>query len=279
LCRRESLQRFCLAPHSCVIALRADIKVGRWQAGEGKKENKQSSAEHCVLLYFIHGGLFLGGCCIYLRMYVKELWRYPAKSMAGERVTQIQVGPLGFEDDRKILVRGANGRVITARTHHQLLGLKGTLDGTGKVLISGHPWDSAEALALVRKAVGPGAELFRYEGAERFDILPLLVATDGAIAHMGFDGRRLRPNIVVGGVEGLAEREWPGHKLRLGEVVVRPAQLRGRCVMTTYDPDTLKQDSSVLRSIVRQLDGTMALDTEVISGGLLREGDEVTLLD
>ena len=29
-------------------------------------------------------------------MFIKELWRYPVKSMAGERVTQIQVGELGF---------------------------------------------------------------------------------------------------------------------------------------------------------------------------------------
>jgi len=33
-------------------------------------------------------------------------------------------------------------------------------------------------------------------------VVPLLVATDGAIAAFGHDGRRLRPNIAVGGVEG-----------------------------------------------------------------------------
>jgi uncharacterized protein len=56
------------------------------------------------------------------------------------------------------------------------------------------------------------------------------------------------------------------------------AQLRGRCVMTTYDPDTLKQDVGVL-SIVRKLGGVMALDSAVVSGGLIREGDPVTLID
>ena len=212
-------------------------------------------------------------------MYVKELWRYPAKSMAGERVQEIAVDRLGFAGDRRILVRGPNGRVITSRTHHQLLGLKGSLNPDGKALISGHPWDSPEALELVRKAAGPGATLLVHDGAERFDILPLLVATDGAIAHMGFDGRRLRPNILVGGVEGLEERKWPGHTLKIGEILVRPVQLRGRCVMTTYDPDTLQQDSGVLRRIVKELDGTMALDTEVLTGGVIRVGDPVTLLD
>jgi hypothetical protein len=209
-------------------------------------------------------------------MFVKELWRYPVKSMAGERVTQSEVGPLGLAGDRTVMVL-RRGKVVTSRTHHHLLGLKGTLDEDGVPRISGHTWDSPEALALVKAAAGPDVELFHYEGAERFDVLPLLVATDGAIRHMGFDGRRLRPNVVIGAVEGLQERDWPTHRLRLGEVIIYAAQLRRRCVMTTYDPDTLKQDPNVLRRIVKELDGTMALDCAVISRGLIREGAPVVL--
>lgn len=132
-------------------------------------------------------------------------------------------------------------------------------------------------MGFVRGISASLAELVRYDGAERFDVLPLLVATDGAIDYMGFDRRRFRPNIVIGGVEGLAEREWPKRHLRMGEVVIEAAQLRGRCVMTTFDPDTLKQDMSVLRRIVKELDGTMALDCSVVSGGTLEEGIPVTL--
>ena len=211
-------------------------------------------------------------------MFVKELWRYSVKSMAGERVTQIQLGPLGLAGDRTVMVR-RRGRVVTSRTDHRLLGLKVTLGDDGVPRISGHAWDSPEALALVKAAAGPDAELFRYDGVERFDVLPLLVATDGAIRHIGFDGRRLRANIVIGGVEGLQERNWPSRHLRIGDAVIYAAQLRGRCVMTTYDPDTLKQDLGVLRRIVSQLDGTMALDCAVISGGLIEEGAPVVLED
>lgn len=212
-------------------------------------------------------------------MIVKELWRYPAKSMAGERVAEELATREGFADDRKVLVVGANGRVVTARTHHKLLGLKGSLAPDGTPLINGHRWDSAEAAALVAPIAGVGAKLIHHDGVERFDVLPLLVATDGAIEHMGFDGRRLRPNIVIGGVEGLAEREWPGRRLRIGGAVVQPAQLRGRCVMTTYHPDTLVQDRGVLKQIVTELDGVMALDTAVLEEGLIRVGDPVELLD
>ena len=211
-------------------------------------------------------------------MYVKQLWRYPVKSMAGERILEAELTRSGFPDDRKVLVVGPNGRAITSRTHHRLLGLKATLGEEGEPLVSGHHWNSPEALRLVKQAAGSGAELLPYEGVERFDVLPLLVATDGAIAHLGFDGRRLRPNIVIGGVEGLEERKWPGRRLRVGDAIIHAAQLRGRCVMTTYDPDTLQQDYNVLKRIVEELDGTMALDCAIVEEGLIREGDPVTLL-
>ena len=210
-------------------------------------------------------------------MYIKELWRYPVKSMAGERLTQVRMGELGFEGDRKVLVRGGNGRLLTSRTHHQLLGLRGTLGADGQALISGHPWNSEEALALVRNAVGPGAELFYHEGPARFDILPLLVATDGAIVAFGHDFRRLRPNIVVGGVEGLDERTWPGKCLRAGDAVIGIQDLRARCVMTTYDPDTLEQNPRVLKEIVQKFGGELALNCFVIRGGELKVGATVEL--
>jgi MOSC domain-containing protein len=212
-------------------------------------------------------------------VFVKELWRYPVKSMAGEQVQKIELTRGGLAGDRKILVLGSNGHIITSRTHHRLLGLKGTLGDDGIAYISGRRWDSPAALELVNKAVGPGAKLISYEGVERFDVLPLLVATDGATEHMGFDGRRLRPNVIVGGVKGLEERKWEGRNLRVGDVSIHTAQLRGRCVMTTYDPDTLEQDHNVLKRIVQDLDGTMALDCSVVQGGVLMVGDSVTIVD
>ena len=211
-------------------------------------------------------------------MYIKEIWRYPAKSMAGERIAESPVTALGLAHDRQILVVGANGRVVTARTHHKLLGLKAKLNARNEVEINGLPWNAPAIRELVQSIAGPGAQLTHYSGPERFDILPLLVATDGAIDHMSIDSRRLRPNLIIGGVDGLAERQWPGRRLKIGNVILAPAQLRGRCVMTTYDPDTLVQDRRVLQNIVRELDGTMALDTAVESPGLIRESDEVTLL-
>ncbi|MBV8071637.1 MAG: MOSC N-terminal beta barrel domain-containing protein [Acidobacteriaceae bacterium] len=209
-------------------------------------------------------------------MYIQEIWRYPVKSMAGERLRKAMIGVGGIEGDRRVVV-ARGGRLVTARKDYKLLGLKGTLDPEQDPLTDGQAWNSPEALALVKGAAGPDAEIFRPDGRGFFDVLPLLVATDGAIQHMRFDGRRLRPNIIVGGVNGLAERQWPNHYLHIGDVVIHAAQLRGRCVMTTYDPDSLKQDANILRKIVKELGGTMALDCSVVRGGEIEEGAQVWL--
>lgn len=212
-------------------------------------------------------------------MYVKQLWRYPVKSMAGEPLQRVAVGPLGFEGDRVVHVRRADGRVVTARKHPRLLGHAATLGADGEPRVDGRPWTDPAVAAEVEAIVGPGARLVRDDGAERFDVLPLLVATDGAIAAFAYDGRRLRPNIVVGDVAGLAERGWEGRRLRIGEVLVGIRDLRARCVMTTYDPESLEQDPEVLKSIVRRFEGKLALNAQVLRGGRLAVGDEVELED
>ncbi len=211
-------------------------------------------------------------------MKVAELWRYPVKTMGGERLQRATIGPLGIEGDRIVHVEDQRGRVITSRSHPRFLGHRGTLGPKGDVLVDGQPWDSPAVAAAVADIGGPGARLVQYEGAERFDVLPLLVATDGAIAAFGYDGRRLRPNIVVGGVEGLSESDWPGACLRIGDVRIGVQDLRQRCIMTSFDPDTQVQDRDVTRSIYRRFDGKLALDCFVVEGGEIAVGDDVQLV-
>ena len=210
-------------------------------------------------------------------LHVAELWRYPVKSLAGERIPAAEIGPNGIPGDRIVRVRGPEG-VRTSRRQYRLLGLRGTLDARGRPCINGHPWSSPEALALVKEAAGADAWLEAWEGPDRFDILPLLVATDGAVAAFGRDVRRLRPNIVIGGVEGLSERDWAGAELHVNDAIVRLDSLRGRCHMTTIDPDTLQVDPGVLRDIVTRFGNKLALNADVARGGVLRVGDPVRLV-
>jgi len=211
-------------------------------------------------------------------MYLRELWRYPVKSMAGERLDRATVGPLGLHGDRVVQVYDGRGRLVTARTYSRLLGLHATLGLDGEPLVDGRPWTAPDVQARVEAIVGPGARLVRNESEARFDILPLLVATDGAIAAFGRDARRLRPNLIVGGVDGLDERQWEGRVLRIGPALIALADLRGRCVMTTVDPDSLAQDPRVLKDILRRFEGRLALNADVIQGGELRVHAAVELL-
>lgn len=211
-------------------------------------------------------------------MKVTEIWRYPVKTMAGEKLQRARIGPLGIEGDRVVHVEDARERVITSRSHPRFLGHKSTLGLDGEPLVDCRPWDSPEVAAEVADIARPGAKLVRYDGIERFDVLPLLVATDGAIAAFGHDHRRLRPNLVIGDVEGLTEREWPGGCLRIGTVLIGVQDLRLRCIMTSYDPDTQVQDKEIIRGIYRRFEGKLALNCFVIESGEIAVGDDVQLV-
>jgi uncharacterized protein YcbX len=208
-------------------------------------------------------------------MTVAEIWRYPVKSMAGERLGRAALTAGGLPGDRVVQVYDGQGRLVTARTFPRLLRHRATLGLDGEPLVDGLPWQSSEVAARVEAAVGPGARLARFEGGARFDILPLLVCTDGAVAMFGRDVRRLRPNILVQGVDASAERQWPGSTLSLPDAEIAIADLRGRCVMTTYDPDTVEQDPGVLRDIVRRFGGRLCLNAHVVRPGHVKEGDRV----
>jgi uncharacterized protein len=212
-------------------------------------------------------------------MWIEAIWRYPVKSMRGERLDAVELGPLGVPGDRVAYVVDASGETVSARTRPHLLGLSGGLRDGGAPTVDGHLWDTHAAAALLREAAGSDARLVRARSSERFDILPLLVATDGAVEAAGVDVRRLRPNIVIGGVQGLAEREWEGRFIRAGDAVIGLATLRGRCIVTTYDPDTGEQDVDVLRSINRRFGGSLALNAWVAQPGRIRVSDPVHLLD
>jgi len=210
--------------------------------------------------------------------YVQQLWRYPVKSMAGEALERVELRADGVAGDRLVVVHGPGG-ILTSRTRPRLLALHGTLSPDGGALVERMPAASDEARAMVHAAAGPEAQLAILDSTARFDVLPLLIATDGAIRAFGRDGRRLRPNIVLGGVQGLAEREWEGRRLRIGEATIALHSLRRRCIMTTFHPDTLVQDVNVLRDINAHFGGKLALNCAVLTPGTLALGDVAELLD
>lgn len=211
-----------------------------------------------------------------MNLYVESLWRYPVKSMGGESIATAELTSNGVTGDRVVHVRGPEG-VRTSRRQYRLLGLHATLGSDGEPLVDGLPWSSTEILDRVRDAAGEDATIVRYDGPERFDVLPLLVATDGAVAEFGRDVRRLRPNIVIGGVPGRAETDWEGATIHIGDAVILLDSLRARCPMTTVDPDTLERDPEVLRDIARRFRGRLALNADVLAPGTISVGDPVRI--
>ena len=209
-------------------------------------------------------------------MKVVQLWRYSVKSLRGERLDRTEVLGDGIRGDRATQVVDHKGARMTGRTAKRLLGLQSGLGPDGEPTIDGHSWRSSDALDLIREAAGPGADLAPL--GRHFDDRSLLVTTDGAIAALGVDGRRLRPNIVVEGVEGLAEAEWIGRRLRLGTVEVEVVDRCARCVMTTIDPDTLEIDPNVLRRINDEFGTYMGVLCDVVTPGELIVGDEAELI-
>jgi uncharacterized protein len=211
-------------------------------------------------------------------MRVLEIWRYPVKSMAGETLQTAELTDAGVTGDRILQVQNAKGRIITARTNPLLLRHHATFGPDGQVLVDGRPWNSTDVGKEVEAAAGAGTRLVESELESRFDVLPLLVATDGMLDTLGENRRRFRPNLVIAGVPGLTEREWEGAQLRIGSVIAGMEDLRDRCIMTTFDPDTGEQDVGILRRIYKEFSGKLGLNSYVATPGRISVGDLVELI-
>ena len=214
-----------------------------------------------------------------MAMHVAEVWRYPVKSMAGERLDVADVGAGGISGDRVVHVENARGRLITARSHPALLGFHARLGADGEPLIDGRAgqprrWPPAFGL---RSATAP--TWCAMTGSSASTCSRCWWRRTERSPRSGWIADGCGRTSSSPGWTGLAEREWPGRRLRIGSAVIRAAKLRRRCVMTTYDPDTLDQDLRVLERIADEFDGRMALDCEVLEGGRVAVGDPVVLED
>ncbi len=215
-------------------------------------------------------------------MRVSELWRYPLKSMRGEQLATADIRADGVAGDRLVHVRESSGRVATSRFRPGLLGFSGSLGADGEPVVDGVPWSDPAVLERVRNVTEPGAELVRFDGVDRgqrFDVLPLTVLTESMARAVGYDHRRFRPNVLIAGAPDDAELEWAGFGLRIGEALIGVRNRRSRCVMTTFDPDTLEQDPMVLLRGVRSFNGRVALDCWVAEPGVARVGDPVEVVE
>ena len=118
--------------------------------------------------------------------------------------------------------------MATGRSRHGLLTVPASTGPAGVPRVAGHPWTTVEANQIMQAYAGVDSQLAAYAGPERFDVLNLLVATDGAVRAFGHDVRRLRPNLLISGVLADAEGTWPGRALAIGDALIGIHSLRGR---------------------------------------------------
>ena len=231
-------------------------------------------------------------------MRVVALWRYPVKSMQGERLTEVDVGTLGLDGDRGAGVLDlATGLVLTARRDPPLLQAAARRGGDGRVevvLPGGRTASSDEDLSAWlgrpvrlehaspssvptyeddhRRPWGGPAGAFHDDGNVRVSLL-------GAetLARLGnWDVRRFRPNIVL---DGDGEDALLGCRVRLGSAMLDVVQPVPRCVVVTRpQPDGVGRDLDVLRTILGERAGNLAVGAVVLEPGTVKVGDEIEVL-
>lgn len=231
-------------------------------------------------------------------MRIAELWRYPVKSLQGERLHEALVGPYGIEGDRRFAICDCEtGFGLTARRVPELLFASARLceDGSAEITLpDGSRAGDDEALSEwlgrpVTLRAGCETEALRYENPVDFEredrfwkpfqgaggafhdssqVRVSLVST-GTIGD--WDRRRFRPNVLL---DGEGEDALVGSTVRLGGAELVVGRRIERCVMTTRpQPGGIDRDLDVMRTLARERDACLAVGATVARPGIVRVGD------
>ncbi len=242
-------------------------------------------------------------------MRIASLWRYPVKSLGGERVVEVEVTRFGMVGDRRYgLLDVATGNVLTARREPRLLFATATWRATsvedmeyGDVdlhLDDGRELrDDADLSDWLGKPVKlklAGARGGTYENPADFEHETGWASWTGpahawhdskrtrvSLVHRAslgdWDPRRFRANVLLEGEEAArSEDDLVGQTVRLGTCRLDVGKQIGRCVMVTRPQPGIDRDLDVLRAIHRDHGGNLAVGALVERGGRLAVGDELT---
>jgi uncharacterized protein YcbX len=231
---------------------------------------------------------------------VLELWRYPVKSLQGERLDAAEIGPEGLAGDRQwALFDVGTGFGLTARREPDLLFAAARLrpDGGVEVVLPDGTVTADDAVLsgwlgrpVTLRSAAEVTERRRYEAPEddldersgwhdwegaaggafhdNADGRVSLVST----ATLGqWDRRRFRSNVLL---DGAGEGDLVGSPVRLGGAVLDVVEPIPRCVMVTRpQPGGIGRDTSVLKAIHRERSGNLAVAARVLTPGSVRTGD------
>jgi uncharacterized protein YcbX len=235
---------------------------------------------------------------------VREITRYPVKSMAGIATESAIIGWHGLAGDRRFAFRRMRDDsgfpwLTASRLPELLLYQPVGLDDSGDEPLPRHirtpdgaqlELKSAELNAEISERFGSEVQLMQLKHGI-FDEAAISVISLATIAGIGLesgagpdlDRRRFRANIVVEthNSEPFLEDEWVGGTLIFGEgepsPAVRVTMPDLRCVMLNLDPDTAEKDARVMKTVVRLNQNNAGVYATVVQTGTIRVGDRVRL--
>ena len=235
--------------------------------------------------------------------HVRELVRYPVKSMAGIATESAHLGWHGLDGDRRFAFRRVADNSgfpwLTASRIPELLLYQpyGLDDSTGEPLPThvrtpagtNVELRSAELQSEMAGRFGSSVELMKFkhgifDDASVSVISLATIAGIGAEAGVHLDRRRFRANIVLEtrDPEPFLEDGWVGGTLVFGNSEPRPAvsvtARDVRCMMINLDPDTGTQDKRVLKTVVRLNKNNAGVYGTVVQIGTIHVGQPVSLV-
>jgi uncharacterized protein len=235
--------------------------------------------------------------------HIRELVRYPVKSMAGTVTESAFLGWHGLAGDRRFAFRRLGddsgfpwltaSRVAALLLYHPA----GLDESTGEPLPTHIRTPAGTEVELrgeelrneIAGRLGSGVELMKlkhgiFDDAAVSVISLATIAGIAGEAGVSLDRRRFRANIVLEtrGLEPFLEDGWVGGTLLFGDGESRPAvsvtARDVRCVMINLDPDTGVQDARVMKAVVRGNDNNAGVYGTVVQTGTIRVGDPVRLV-
>jgi uncharacterized protein len=237
--------------------------------------------------------------------HVEALFRYPVKSMGGERLEVAELGWYGLEGDRRLafrrmLIDDRGGMPwLTASKLPDLL-LFAPLrraDGAQGDHLPTHirtpdgkemPVFGEELATDVGRRYGAPVQMMQLRHGIFDEASISVIASDtvreiGRLAGRSLDVRRFRPNVVVRLLRPnpFQEDEWVGGVLSFGEGDDTPAiavTMRDeRCSMVNLDPDSASPAPEVMKAVVRAHQNTAGIYGAVTRIGRLAVGQTIFL--
>ena len=232
---------------------------------------------------------------------VLELWRWPVKSMGGERLPALRLDERGVGGDRTHAVLYEHkGRIkpLTAREAPRLLAWHARYPLDGEVRPGDPPlaqltapdrrefrWDDPGLREALTAELGRPVRLQRDVGGIQDlpeSVLVTLEASRAALAgelETELDLRRFRPNLHLSlDAPAWAETAWEGRTLRFdGGLELRLLHPCERCAIPTRDPDTQAKWPGLLRHLNARHETLFGINARVLAPARVTAGERVRL--